>query len=271
MCVHACVHVCARVCMHVCTCVHVCVHMYVHACVCARACVCVHMCVHACACVCARACVCTCVRVHACVHVCVRMCAHARVCARVCMRMYVRMRVHTHTHAHACAHACMRAYTRACVRARYACARELSLKNVVFLKYVVFFKILLKFRNYSENLSFFRKLVVFPLSFVIIRKICRFFRKFVGFGKLKITDFVKKWSKNGQKLLESILRNLQRKWVKNRDKTCSAAHFFICKFCKLQILSGRLLNQPQPYPEVILLRRKPLLTLLDLGCCYPLV
>ena len=242
-----CAHVCACMCARVCTCVHACVHV----------CVYVHICVHACVCARVCTCVCACVRMHACVHVCV--------CA------YVRMRVHTHTHAHACAHACMRAYTRACVRARYACARELSLKNVVFLKYVVFFKILLKFRNYSENLSFFRKLVVFPLSFVIIRKICRFFRKFVGFGKLKITDFVKKWSKNGQKLLESILRNLQRKWVKNRDKTCSAAHFFICKFCKLQILSGRLLNQPQPYPEVILLRRKPLLTLLDLGCCYPLV
>ena len=129
----------------------------------------------------------------------------------------------------------------------------------------------MKNHNFSENLSFFRKLVAFSLSFIIFRKICRFFRKFFGFENLKIIDFVKKWSKNGQKIWKSISRNLQRKLVKKREKSCTRAHFFLCKFWKLKILTGRLGNQPEPYPEVILLRRKSLLTLLGLGCCYPLV
>ena len=68
----------------------------------------------------------------------------------------------------------------------------------------------------------------------------KFFSKFPHLaGSAKFTK---------KKMWKSTLRNLQRKWVKNSKKACSATHFFLCKFLKSSILTGPLGNQPEPYP-----------------------
>ena len=133
-------------------------------------------------------------------------------------------------------HAHARARVHACVRARYACARELCLKNVVFLKYVVFFKNLLKFHNYSENLSFFRKFVGFLLSFHNQSENLSIFSKiFRVWGAEKITNLLENCRKMVKNCWNPFCEIYKENWSKFETKraarrTFSFVNFENCKF-----------------------------------------